>query len=535
MLTSILIRLRSERGIALPAMMSLMLVLGILTAGVVVTVQADTPVSRRDQDRKLAYGAAEAGLQNYLFRLQHDLDLWTQCTNVSGPPFVNQVWNGSGSDPRVWRSLPGSDAQYTVELLPANGYSQCSTASPAASVVQGGLIRIRATGRARGVKRSIIGKFRRRSFLDYLYFTDIESLDPAWYSRYVYGQPTIPDITQWASDNCGWYRNGRSSRRYNGNRYDQWNNPHAVSNLRCGEIQFANADVLNGPVHTNDEFLICGRPTFGRTADDQIEVSASAPGWRSACGGSSPTFRGTYNASAPLLTMPPTNTQLRDTTDPSYIFTGRTTIVLGASNMTVNGTVMSYPGNGQIYVQNGVCGQTLKTYDPYNSPLGCADVVVKGNYGASLTIASEKDIIINGNVTNSGDYLMALIADQFIRIYHPIQNLDVDDDDCDNSASGPFGGYLQNPTIVASLFALNHSFMVDNYFCGNPMGTLTVTGSIVQKYRGPVGTGGSSTSTGYIKAYAYDDRFRLREPPAVVDPIQSSWKVLAQTEQVPAR
>ena len=78
--------------------------------------------------------------------------------------------------------------------------------------------------------------------------------------------------------------------------------------------------------------------------------------------------------------------------------------------------------------------------------------------------------------------------------------------------------------------------MVDNYFCGNALGTLTVTGSIVQKYRGPVGTGGSSgASTGYIKAYSYDDRFHFREPPAVVDPIQSSWKVLAQTEQVPAR
>ena len=420
-LTSLRTRLRSERGIALPAMMSLMLVLGILTAGVVMTVQADTPQSRRDQDRKLAYGAAEAGLQNYLFRLQHDLDLWTKCTAISGPPFVNQVWNGSGTDPRTWRTLPGTDGQYTVELLPANGYSSCNPANPAATVVQNGLIRVRATGKVRGVKRSIIAKFRRRSFLDYLYFTDIESLDPAWYTRYVSGWPTVPDITQWASDNCGWYRDGRASKRYNGNKYNALNQPTAVTNLKCGEIQFAAGDVLNGPVHTNDEFLICGHPIFGRTIDDQIEVSAAKPGWRSACSSSSPTFRGTYNASAPLLTMPPTNTQLRDTTDPSYIFTGRTTIVLTASNMTVNGTTMAYPSNGQIYVQNGTCGQTLKTYDPYNSPIGCADVYVKGAYGQSLTIASEKDIIINGNVTNSGDTLLALIADQFIRIYHPIR------------------------------------------------------------------------------------------------------------------
>ena len=522
--------LRSESGIALPAMMSIMLVLGILTAGVLVTAQADTPLARRDQDRKLAYGAAEAGIQNYLFRLQHDLDLWTQCDQISGTKFVNQAWNGSGTDPRVIRPLPGTEAQYSVELLPATGYTQCDTANPSNSLVQNGLIRIRSTGRVRGIKRSLIAKFRRRSFLDFLYFTDIESLDPAWYTRYVSGAPTIPDITTWASDNCGWYRDGRSSKRYNGNWYDASNHAHSISQS-CGEIQFAAGDALNGPVHTNDEFLVCGHPIFGRTIDDSVEVSASSPGWRSACSNSSPTFRGTYNASAPIHTMPPTNGQLRDTTDPAYIFTGKTTIVMNPSNMVVNGTTMAYPTNGQIYVQNGTCGQSLKTYDPYNSPVGCADVYVKGNYGASLTIASQKDIIINGNITNSNDSLVALIADEFIRIYHPITNLDTSNDTCNNAT-----GSLTDPTIVASLFALNHSFMVDNYFCGNPLGTLTVTGTIVQKYRGPVGTGGSSgASTGYVKSYSYDDRFHFREPPAVVDPIQSSWRVLSQTEQVTAR
>ena len=36
--------------------------------------------------------------------------------------------------------------------------------------------------------------------------------------------------------------------------------------------------------------------------------------------------------------------------------------------------------------------------------------------------------------------------------------------------------------------SLQHSFIVDNYDCGQS-GTLTVNGAIVQKYRGPVGTG----------------------------------------------
>ena len=159
---------------------------------------------------------------------------------------------------------------------------------------------------------------------------------------------------------------------------------------------------------------------------------------------------------------------------------------------------------------------------------------VRGSYGASLTISSQKDIIINGNITNANDSLLALIADQFIRIYHPIKNLDTSNDTCTNDSAGTYGSYLQNPTIVASLFALNHSFMVDNYFCGGPQGTLTVTGSIIQKYRGPVGQGGSSITNGYIKDYSYDDNFRYRSPPMFLDPIQSSWRLLSMNEQVPA-
>jgi hypothetical protein len=60
-----------------------------------------------------------------------------------------------------------------------------------------------------------------------------------------------------------------------------------------------------------------------------------------------------------------------------------------------------------------------------------------------------------------------------------------------------------------------------------------VTGAIAQKYRGIVGTFGSS-QTGYIKNYAYDDRLKYREPPHFLDPVQTAWRVVRETEQVPA-
>jgi hypothetical protein len=80
--------------------------------------------------------------------------------------------------------------------------------------------------------------------------------------------------------------------------------------------------------------------------------------------------------------------------------------------------------------------------------------------------------------------------------------------------------------------------MVDNYYCGTPLGTLTVNGAIGQKYRGPVGrlTSGAGTATnGYIKEYNYDDRLAFRGPPHFLDPVQASWKVRSYTEQLKAR
>jgi len=78
--------------------------------------------------------------------------------------------------------------------------------------------------------------------------------------------------------------------------------------------------------------------------------------------------------------------------------------------------------------------------------------------------------------------------------------------------------------------------VVDNYPCGNPLGNLTVTGAIAQKFRGPVGTFNSSKvrNHGYAKQYEYDDRLRYRSPPYFLDPVVAAWRVVRNNEQVPA-
>ena len=45
----------------------------------------DLPVSRNSQDRKVAYAAAESGVNLYQFHLDEDNDYWTKCDHVADP------------------------------------------------------------------------------------------------------------------------------------------------------------------------------------------------------------------------------------------------------------------------------------------------------------------------------------------------------------------------------------------------------------------------------------------------------------------
>lgn len=63
----------------------------------------------------------------------------------------------------------------------------------------------------------------------------------------------------------------------------------------------------------------------------------------------------------------------------------------------------------------------------------------------------------------------------------------------------------RNLKITASIYAFDQSFQVENYDSGSSVGQLTIFGSLMQYYRGPVGTfSGDVIRTGYYKNYIYD-------------------------------
>ena len=138
---------------------------------------------------------------------------------------------------------------------------------------------------------------------------------------------------------------------------------------------------------------------------------------------------------------------------------------------------MPLPPNGVIYVQNGVCGTSYDLTQDYNDPAGCADLWLKGNYSQSLTIASENDIIVKNNITNGGG---ARADPQQLRAHLPPGHEPA------TATPAPTPRHAdERHDRRRDPQPLHHSFIVDNYYCGAALGTLTVNGAIAQKFRGP--------------------------------------------------
>lgn len=568
-------RLAAEDGFTmLVALATLVVVLG-LTVGAYAAVNDDLPLTSNDSFQKDAYAAAQAGIQRYQYALDQNSEFWTQC--ATGSTWVNQA----GATPLKTAAVPGSSSEkYAVELLPAAGqstYTQCSTTAPVASMIQAtgtgaGSIRIRVTGYAGNVKRTIVANLREQSFLDYEYFTNFETSDPYLQveeNYQNYGDTSIepPDLCgsspptgcgsnysaalSGAQTQCAKYRYaGRYSQNFYSDTFTQsssYRSAAGTNGYPCDSIDFITGDAVNGPFHTNDQAMMCGTPVFGRGPADNVEFG-NTTGWYedSGCSGT-PNIKGTTPSTISILPPPPSNLSLKSIAGLTY--TGTTCITLSATAITVaqpNSTYpscfspniptqsYSYPTSGVLYVSNGACSLTYDVDNPsYSGNTGCGTVYVSGTDGAPLTIAAENDIVIDGNLLyNDSSSMLGLIANNFVRIYHPVGNqpLGTNSGGCSSSTSNASGA-LTNPTINAMILSLDHSFVVDQYDCGHTLGSLTVTGGIAQDFRGVVGThSGSTVTSGYTKGYTYDDRLRYEEPPHFIDPVQGAWRIQRQTE-----
>lgn len=513
---------KDEQGFTMIATLIAATVVMSLAVVTVTATRGDLPFTSRDIANKKAYEAAKAGIEDYAAHLYADSLYWTKCAEVPAPSAVN---NTNSTTKR--RAVPGDEsATYAIELLPSTTqttYTQCSTANPGGSMLEtsgpaSGSFRIRSTGFAGGTKVGLIASFKRPSFLDYVYFTQLETLDPIAYG---YANPSTA-LTGAYSQCELTYEQGRNNSAI----------PGTGGRDFCSIISFITGDAIEGPMHTNDTISVCGTPRFGRSITDMIEIGGKSPGWYTNCT-SNPTFTGTKVTSAPILVPPESNSKLASIAEPAFRYTGQVRICLSGNNMTVGnggGCTGLYSGpvppNGVVYVKNSSCSAAYTPFGTtYETTSGCGNAYVRGTYTGQLTIAAENDVIIDGNLcrtsctAGSGEALLGLIANNFVRVYHP----------CSNDTNG--SGSLSSPNVDAAILAIKHSFIVDNYNCGNPLGTLNVEGAIAQKFRGPVGTSSNGVaSSGYKKNYIYDDRLRYLEPPSFIEPTGSAWVIGRETE-----
>ncbi len=510
-------RLRAEDGFTMTIALMVLTISSLLIAAAFVAAKGDIGNTQHDLDAKRAYSAARSGLANFLVQLNRNTELWESCPSKGS----TQVPGGP------------SNLRYSYTTVPANGATACSTSNPVGTLVDfsSGSFRMKFTGTSGtpAVTRTIVAAFRRDSPLDFLWYSVYETLDPNTYAD--------PSSKQ---DCAEFLRDGRPS--------------------DCGVISWITNDELNGPMYTQDQYSICGAPRFGRAGGtDTVNTAApgppTAPGLITTSGcNNNAVLNGALVENAPYITAPPDNSNLRVyAQQDGIVYSGTVDIALSGTTMTITGpnvsggsdtlSIVDYP---IVYVDNGTCTASYSPYfsqsaNVYNKNSVCGNVYVSGNYSSSLTIAAQNDIIIEGSVTTnlSGTAVMGMVANNFIRVMHGVTTRSGTTQGQCGSAANVAAQTLTTARIDAAVLALNHSFIVDNFDCGAPIGGtppsggLEVNGVIAQLFRGTVGTtSGGSSVTGYLKKYAYDDRLKVQQPPYLFDLASASWRVVRETSCV---
>lgn len=535
-------RSRNDRGVALVAVMIAMFVISsFLLVSLNYGLQNST-TGRRDQDAKAATAAAQAGLEEYLSRLNASPTYYTKGNvDSTNPAFT------------TGRSVPGtgsSGATYTYKVLTTN-----------TDTVKDGIVRVQATGKSgpsstRQVARTMTANLRTKGFLSFIYLSDVEVTDPG--------------IAGTNATNCSkYYYQGRNS----------------ISG--CGEIQWTGGDTVRGPLHSNDALQINGSVNYTTVQTETSCPATSVSGntytcstpktwWGTAAAGTLSGYSPRYGAP---IALPDANDSLATYTTPGAdgAQTGPGCYYTGATKITFTGTTMSVlspgttsnktparcynyltPGTLQtglaippvIYVDETAASCTYRAAGypvtgesvtvgandanywtstsgnkTTNYRCGRGTAYISGTVDAQTTVAAADDILVTGNLSVAdnltGTDVIGLIADNNIWVYHPL-----------NSSSDELLASSARVTVIqAAILSVAHSFLVQNWGDGTPLGTLNVTGAIAQKFRGPVGTGSSSSiSTGYYKNYVYDPRLAYLQPPYFLSPTSSQWLVSSVTD-----
>lgn len=379
-------RLRTDEGFALLTVIGSMGIITLFLLSSLAYVLASTTPSRASQDDKSAVAAAQAGIDEYLSRLTANDTYWAteDCNNLALP----QTATCTAPRPAAGVAIPGTSgaATFSYRLL-----------STTASTTADGTIRLAVTGRSRGRSRQLTADLSPSGFLEYIYVSDFEVLDPAFSSYLratVNGSSgysiqagngsnthtenivyyTAPAATDPICGGQHWYE-GRSAPSYTSGTYYDYNTFTGAATTRsasstnvvafsCDEISFQAGDKINGPLHTNDALYLDGTPSALFTSDKTFSAWASpSPDptklWH---GPGSPDPAGYLPVYQPPLMMPASNSALvaaAQTSATGCVYSGNTRIAFTSdgrmsvkSPSTTGSVPRCYSGSGGTEVKD---------------------------------------------------------------------------------------------------------------------------------------------------------------------------------------
>ena len=325
---------------------------------------------------------------------------------------------------------------------------------------------------------AVVQHLNRRDFLDFLYFTNQEVMDPAFAG----------------SDLC--------------------------SLPGCSEPAYYTGDVVYGPVHTNaPNIWVCGSPTF----ESRVEATGSTvwqtPSGATSCAGSSPVFNGGTETGAPNLPLPASDTNSTLVAlagaggspwpgQPGYSFTGNITVVADGSTLDITANGATY--TGVAFPSTGVISAS-------------GDIYAQGTVSGQLTLDATGNVYVTGSLTYTCSPSGA-----------PAPSCP----DYTGLVAGGGGVYIddagQSVTVDAAMLALAHSVSInpaDLKPCSGACPTLHLYGAMAAEYRGVFGAysgrAGASTAPlgeGFQKDFHYDARLYHASPPWMLSGQTGGWE-----------
>ncbi|MGU3410789.1 hypothetical protein ACLBWP_11820 [Microbacterium sp. M1A1_1b] len=157
-----------------------------------------------------------------------------------------------------------------------------------------------------------------------------------------------------------------------------------------------------------------------------------------------------------------------------------------------------------------------------STPYGCdrGDAFVQGTVDKAVTIAAENYLYVTGDVryptTRSASTVLGLIGQRAVWVWNPV-----------NALGNPL--LPADREVDAAILSNLGTFVVQNWTRGSTAGrgTLTVSGSIAQNFRGAVGL---ASGQGFDKNYRFDASLSTYTPPKFPQPTVTTYRVATQVE-----